>query len=211
MIKFENVRKEIGNKIIFEDLNFEVEKGEMLAIVGPSGSGKTTLLNMIGLIEPFDTGKYWLENQLMNSNKTAKNQKIIREKIAYLFQNFALIDTVTVEKNLLIALKYVKKSKQEKAKMIADVLRETGLAGYEKRKIYELSGGEQQRIAIARSFLKPSELILADEPTGSLDARNRDEIMILLAELRKSGKCVIIVTHDEKVAQKCSKILEIGK
>lgn len=196
MIELVNINKAFGEKKILDDFQLSIQSGEMIAITGTSGSGKSTLLNILGLIESFDTGTYKLfgeENIKINS---AKAQCVIRDKISYLFQNFALIENESVKENLDIALKYHKSSKQEKNQMIAEALEKVGLANYEKKKVFELSGGEQQRVSIARVLIKPSALILADEPTGSLDSKNRDEILNLLKEMNSQGKTIIIVTHD---------------
>lgn len=134
----------------------------------------------------------------------------LREKLSYLFQNFALVDEESVEENLNIALKYAKGSKSEKRNRIKEALSQMGLAGYEKQKIYELSGGEQQRVAIARVLLKPSKILLADEPIGSLDAGNRNTVMKLLRDINKNGKTVVVVTHDMEVAKQCDRIIEIN-
>ncbi|UUX34240.1 ABC transporter ATP-binding protein [Fundicoccus culcitae] len=209
MIELKNINKAFGSKAILVNVNLNIESGEMIALIGQSGSGKSTLLNIIGLIEPFDSGELifnGIKNIKVNSSKS---QAIIRDHISYLFQNYALVDNETVYYNLELALKYAKKSKNEKNSIISNILMKVGLADTENKKIYELSGGEQQRIAIARAFIKPSDLVLADEPTGSLDAENRDNVLKLIIELNKSGKTVIIVTHDNYVAQACSRIVDI--
>lgn len=209
MIELKNVRKSYGEHIIFENINLMIEEGEMIAITGESGSGKSTLLNIIGLIEDFDAGEYLLENKKNIKINSKESQRVIRDKISYLFQNFALIDNETVTENLKIALKYHSKNKSEKKRLIHEALLNVGLDGYEKKKIFELSGGEQQRAAIARALIKPSKVLLADEPTGSLDFKNRDEILNLLKEINRSGKTVVIVTHDPEVANSCSRIISI--
>lgn len=136
---------------------------------------------------------------------------MIREKISYLFQNFALVDNLTVEENLRMALRYVKKSKKEKEEDMKAALVQVGLAGYAKQKVFELSGGEKQRVSIARAIIKPSTVILADEPTGSLDPENRDEIMSILEYLNKEeGKTIVIVTHDLEIAKRCDRIVKLN-
>lgn len=135
---------------------------------------------------------------------------MIRENISYLFQNFALVDNFTIKENLLMALRYVKQTKKEKEESIDNALRMVGLENYQKLKVFEISGGEQQRVAIARCLLKPSKVILADEPTGSLDTKNRDEILAILNQLNASGKTIIIVTHDNKVAESCHHTIGLG-
>lgn len=209
MIELKNITKKFENKTVFANFNLQIDQNEMVAIIGPSGSGKSTLLNILGLIDKVDDGDYQFEQYTNIKPNSRLAQKIIREKISYLFQNFALIEEDTVLQNLLLALKYVKKSKKEKTEIITAALQKVGLSEYLNSKIYELSGGQQQRIAVARAIIKPSELVLADEPTGSLDSKNRDEIIKLLLELNDAGKTVIVVTHDSHVAEKCHRVLEL--
>ncbi|RMC51711.1 ABC transporter ATP-binding protein [Lactobacillus sp. ESL0263] len=209
MIELKNITKKFENKTVFASFNLQIDQNEMVAIIGPSGSGKSTLLNILGLIDKVDDGDYQFEQYTNIKPNSRLAQKIIREKISYLFQNFALIEEDTVLQNLLLALKYVKKSKKEKTEIITAALQKVGLSEYLNSKIYELSGGQQQRIAVARAIIKPSELVLADEPTGSLDSKNRDEIIKLLLELNDAGKTVIVVTHDSHVAEKCHRVLEL--
>lgn len=209
MIELRNITKKFENKTVFANFNLQIDQNEMVAIIGPSGSGKSTLLNILGLIDKVDDGDYQFEQYTNIKPNSRLAQKIIREKISYLFQNFALIEEDTVLQNLLLALKYVKQSKKEKTEIITAALQKVGLSEYLNSKIYELSGGQQQRIAVARAIIKPSELVLADEPTGSLDSKNRDEIIKLLLELNDAGKTVIVVTHDSHVAEKCHRVLEL--
>lgn len=209
MIELKNITKKFENETVFANFNLQINQNEMVAIIGPSGSGKSTLLNILGLIDKVDDGDYQFEQYTNIKPNSRLAQKIIREKISYLFQNFALIEEDTVLQNLLLALKYVKQSKKEKTEIITAALQKVGLSEYLNSKIYELSGGQQQRIAVARAIIKPSELVLADEPTGSLDSKNRDEIIKLLLELNAAGKTVIVVTHDSNVAEKCHRVLEL--
>ena len=209
MIKLENVTKTIGKKVILENLSLKINQGDLVAIVGKSGSGKSTLLNLLGLIDGDYSGHYEIFGQQNVSINSVKSQAIIREHISYLFQNFALIDNETVEYNLMLALKYVKLSKKDKVKKIEEILERVGLSSTLHQKVSELSGGEQQRIAVARAILKPSQLLLADEPTGSLDPENRDLVLNFLLDMNKEGKTVIIVTHDAYVAQQCHRVIEL--
>ena len=209
MIKLENVTKTIGKKVILENLSLKINQGDLVAIVGKSGSGKSTLLNLLGLIDGDYSGHYEIFGQQNVPVNSVKSQAIIREHISYLFQNFALIDNETVEYNLMLALKYVKLSKKDKVKKIEEILERVGLSSTLHQKVSELSGGEQQRIAVARAILKPSQLLLADEPTGSLDPENRDLVLNFLLDMNKEGKTVIIVTHDAYVAQQCHRVIEL--
>lgn len=209
VIQLKNYSKRFGDKVIFDNFDISIKKGESVAFTGASGCGKTTLLNALGLIDSIDHGEYFIDGNPTPKINTAKSNKLIREKISYLFQNFALVDNFTVEENLMLALRYVKVSTKEKRSNIALALEKVGLQGYEKKKVYTISGGEQQRVSIARLLLKPSSIILADEPTGSLDNTNRDEILSILHDTCKEGKTLIIVTHDPIVAQSCHRIVEL--
>jgi putative ABC transport system ATP-binding protein len=208
MIVLKKICKKYGRKVIYDNFSLTINDGEFVAIVGASGSGKSTLLNIIGLLEPVDKGRVSIDDQSDITPQSNKAISIIRYKFNYLFQNYALIDEETVEYNLKLALRFTKGNKKE---LIKNALKRVGLGGYEKAKIYQLSGGEQQRVALARVILKPSKYILADEPTGSLDPNNRDIVIRTLRKLnREDNKTVIIVTHDMYVADQCDRIIEIG-
>lgn len=206
MIELADVCKKYGDKVVLDNFSLKVEEGEFVAIVGKSGCGKSTLLNIIGLLERIDSGYVCIDNDSNARPQGKAALKIIRDKISYLFQNFALVDEETVKYNLKLALRYAKGDKNE---MISNALEEVGLSGYENKKIYQLSGGEQQRVALARVMIKPSKIVLADEPTGCLDAENRDLVMEILRKIQKQGKTVLIVTHDENVAKKCDRVIEL--
>ncbi len=211
IIKLCEITKNYGEQKVLENVSLEIEKGSMTAIVGESGSGKTTLLNIIGLLEKPDSGKLYIENEAVRERNLGQKTRFLRTKINYLFQNFALIDNETVDYNLDIGLKYVGGSKIEKEKLKRDILKGVGLDGFSKKKVFQLSGGEQQRVSIARALLKPCEIILADEPTGSLDEKNAHLVMGFLHRLKKVGKTVLIVTHNPSVAKECDHIIKIDK
>jgi putative ABC transport system ATP-binding protein len=205
-----NIAKSYGSTCLWQNVNMQINTSEMIAITGKSGSGKTTLLNMMGVLEKPDTGTITLFGD-QAPNPSSRQATILRRyKIAYLFQNYALMDQSTVESNLDVALAYSNKNKQEKKKLKQQALEQVNLSIPLYQKVYELSGGEQQRLAIARILLKPFELILADEPTGSLDPDSRDEVLELLCSLNDKGKTIIIVTHDPVVANKCNRIIDIN-
>lgn len=209
MIEIKNLNKKFDSKKIFENFNYKIKTGSLTAIIGVSGSGKSTLLNMIGLLDNDYEGEI-LYNQINVSKKTDRERlKFIRDNIKYLFQNYALIDDETVEYNLLLALEYEKYSRKEKLSRIAEALRLVNLEAYEDQYIYKLSGGEQQRVALARIILKKGDIILADEPTGNLDQFNSEIVMNILYKMKKEGKTVIIVTHDKKIAKMCDEIIEL--
>lgn len=198
-IEIVNVTKKYGSKEIFTDLNLTFEAGKSYALIGGSGSGKSTLLNIIGRLEKIDSGKVLVDKQ--DIWKT-KERTYFKNTIGYVFQNYSLIENKTVYDNL----KLLNKDK----KIISEILEKVGLStDYLKHKIYELSGGQAQRVAIARMLMKPRKIILADEPTGALDSEIGNEIInLLLSEAAKSNY-VIIATHDPAVYSKVDVIIDI--
>ncbi|WP_296115076.1 putative bacteriocin export ABC transporter [uncultured Anaerococcus sp.] len=205
MIKISNLTKSFDNHIVLDNINIEIKKGEMLAIVGKSGSGKSTLLNIIGMIEGDYEGDYQFKDYKNVKVNSKMSSKIIREEMSFIFQSFALIEDESVKKNLLLALQYVKLNKDEKENLMIAALKSVGLDGILDKKIASLSGGEQQRVALARAILKPSSLILADEPTGSLDEKNKIDVIDILKELNNKGKTILVVTHDDYTASRCDR------
>ena len=205
MITLNNISKKYNEKNIVRNFNLKINKGEFISIVGESGSGKTTLLNIIGLLEKQTSGDIVV---MGIKNPTSKElTKLQREFYGYVFQNYALIEEDSVQTNLKLALKYNKVI--DKQAEINRALKLVGLDGYNKKKVFELSGGEQQRLALARIMLKKCEIILADEPTGNLDNKNRDIVFNILKDLNKQGKTIVIVTHDNYIANKCDKIIKL--
>lgn len=209
MIKIEKLYKSFGEKVIFADFNYEIKDQSMVAIVGKSGCGKSTLLNILGLIDSDYNGTIFYNDKLISKNNQKQKTKYIRDNINYLFQNYALVDEESVEENLQLALEYEKMSKKEKREKINKVLQLVDLGNYNNKKIYTLSGGEQQRVALARIMLKKGNIVLADEPTGNLDKVNSEKIMGILKQLQKQGKTIIIVTHNENVAKQCDNIIHL--
>ncbi len=209
MIEIKKVSKTFGEKIVFTNLSYKINDGDMLGIVGKSGCGKSTLLNIIGLLDFDYTGEVLFDGKDVAMLKEKQVNQYIRNNINYLFQNYALIDNETVEYNLLLALEYEKIPQKKKREMISEVLESVGLSSYNNKKVYTLSGGEQQRVALARIMLKKGNIILADEPTGNLDEANARKVMKILKELNKQGKTIIMVTHNEQLAQECDEILRL--
>ena len=203
-VEMRHIHKTFDGFLASRDVSFGIEKGHLAALLGPSGSGKTTILRMIAGLDMPDSGDIVIDGRKANALPASKRG------IGFVFQNFALIDNQTVLYNLLMAMKYRSLKKNEKLVEIEKVLEFVGLGGYQNKKIYELSGGEQQRIAIARAILKPHDLILADEPTGSLDDVNKQIIFELFEKLNEQGKTIIIVTHDFELAKKCKRVLKIN-
>lgn len=197
IVSTESIEKQYENKILFKNLTLTVKEKDSVVIVGESGAGKTTLMNILSLIEPTDSGKVCWRNNPIDKINTSKTTQIIREDIGYLFQNYALIENETVEENIKIGLKY-RKNVNDKKKLIDEALKKVGLKNFHKRKVYTLSGGEQQRVALARIIVKPCSIIFADEPTGNLDEENSKKIMDILFELNQEDKAIVVVTHDSE-------------
>ncbi|MDY6867765.1 MAG: putative bacteriocin export ABC transporter [Chloroflexota bacterium] len=208
-IVLRNISKQFGDKVLFMGFSLEIEQGEFLSIMGASGAGKTTLLNIIGMLDVPDSGAVIIRGHENPKFSSRTSNLLRRYDISYLFQNYGLIDAETVEENIRIATRFKKFSKQEERAAIAASLEKLGLQGFESKKVYTLSGGEQQRVALAKILIKSPGIILADEPTGSLDADNRDYIMRMLQELNEEGKTIVVVSHDPKVTACAKKHLRI--
>ncbi len=202
MIVGKNITKKFGTLTIFEDLNFEIQDEEFICFSGESGAGKTTLLNIIGLLEPIDSGELLINGKSYKSSR--EKREYYQSEAGFLFQNFALMENKTVRQNLEIV-----KSDRSNDLSMEEALCRVGLKDKIDNKVYTLSGGEQQRIALARLILKQCNIILADEPTGSLDKKNARIVMNLLKDLNKEGKIVIIVTHDEEIKNQASRSIEL--
>ncbi|MFT8414151.1 ATP-binding cassette domain-containing protein [Oenococcus oeni] len=205
MIKVENVSKIIAGKTIFSNVNLLLQTSQSYALVGHSGSGKSTFLNCIGSLENF-SGEIRLDDQpLSKINK----RNYFRQTLGYLFQNYGLIDNQNVKENLDIGLAYRKIPAKEKSALKKQVLEDLNLKVDLHRRISTLSGGEQQRVALARLILKDPKVVLADEPTGSLDQDNGLVIITHLLKMAGKGATVIIATHDPAVAEKCDQRINI--
>ena len=211
-LQVDALNKSFGSNTVLHNISFEIESGESVALVGPSGCGKSTLLNIIGLLETLDSGTIELEGKAYPSINSKKATLMRRTEINYLFQSFALINDWKVSKNLLLALQYTKLSKQEQERLIRTALENYGIDEKFDAVVNELSGGEKQRVAIARAMIKPGNLILADEPTGSLDkAMATIVIDSLLDSVHANHKTLLMVTHDMGIAQRCDRIIELPK
>jgi putative ABC transport system ATP-binding protein len=210
IIDVKNLVKYYGSKKIFDHFNFSVNEGEFISICGKSGSGKSTLLNIVGLIEDFDEGDVEIFNKKAPKPNSSPATKFIRKNINYLFQNFALVPNLTVEKNLLMSLAYDKMSEKKKIEKIKFALEEVSMGDSLRQPVYTLSGGEQQRIAIARILLKQGDLLLIDEPTASLDPENSEKVFHLIRLLQtRHQKTILMVTHNEDLAKQTDRIIEI--
>lgn len=205
MIELKNIHKSFGDRVLFDNFNCVIENGEFVGIKGKSGSGKSTLLNIIGLLEECDSGKIIIDGEEIDYKDKKKIKQLLKSKIGYLFQNFALIDDFSIFKNLSIGLD--DKTKKERIAMIKNVLSDLDLQIGLDTEIFKLSGGEQQRIAIARVILQNKSIILADEPTASVDSVNRDIILNILKKLNHEGKTIVLVSHDDYVISQANRVI----
>lgn len=210
ILELKNVSKIYDNDtIVLDNINLSIKQGELIAIMGPSGSGKSTLLNILGLVDSKTKGDYYVKGK--DIKELIKNKPhILRNRLfGFVFQYFALLKQYTVLENVMLPLTYRKCSNKEMIKKSEFYLEKVGLLEHKDKKINKLSGGQQQRVAIARALVTETEIILADEPTGNLDQKTGQDIMNLFLEINKSGKTIIIVTHDYNIAKQCSRIIRI--
>ncbi len=206
-----NVTKKFGTRTIIKNISFSVEDGELVALIGPSGCGKSTLLNMIGTLEPIDKGDIRIYGKKLPGINSRKATLLRRNTINYLFQSFALISDMTVFQNLLLSMRFLNLKEKEKEARIHSVLKLVGLSHLESSMVNTLSGGEQQRVALARTILKPGKLILADEPTGALDVKAAELSFSLIKSLcKKYHKTVIMVTHSLDLAQRADRVIDLA-
>jgi len=215
LIKLKNIKKTYNiGKIKVEalkDVSLEIEKGDFIALMGPSGSGKTTLMNLIGLLDTPTSGNYLLEDIEVEQKSKKELARIRNSEIGFVFQMFNLLSRHSALENVMLPLSYNKKkiSYKNRKRKAEKALKEVGLSHRLKHKPNEISGGEQQRIAIARALINNPSIILADEPTGNLDTKRGLEIMEILESLNKSGKTIIMVTHEEEIAEYAQKVVKL--
>lgn len=215
MIKLINIEKsynagKLNEFHVLKGISAEIKDGELVAIVGKSGAGKSTLLHIIACIDNYDSGEYYIDDLLIKNMSEKKLANIRNEKIGIVMQDFSLVEDFTVLENVIIPLDFAKKKPKNTKEQALKALKQVNMEGYAKKKVKNLSGGEKQRVAIARAIINNPDLILADEPTGSLDSTNTEAIMDLFFSLNKQGKTIIIVTHDKELAEKCHRIIEIS-
>lgn len=202
MIELNNICKSFGEHIIFKNYSLTIDNGEFVVITGNSGCGKTTLMNIMSSLEPVDSGEIIVNG--IDITKRKNQLKFLRDNVGFLFQNYGLIDNKTVEENLKII-----GTKSRSDISMENALHAVGLADKMEQYIYTLSGGEQQRVALARLMYKKCSIIFADEPTGSLDKGNAVQVMEILKSLNNQGKTVIMVTHDSSLVSYGTKIIEL--
>jgi len=190
-------------------IDLQVNKGELIAVVGPSGSGKSTLMNIIGCLDVPTSGEYRLEGRSVTSLTHNQLADIRNKKVGFVFQAFNLLPYATAYENIEVPLLFARVGGRKRRQRVTDVLAQVGLADKADNKPTELSGGEMQRVAIARALANEPDIILADEPTGNLDTTSGGEIIELFYELWKSGKTIVVITHDVSIAGRAQRIIKL--
>ena len=215
MIEISNVTKTYNPKksnefTALKNISLVINDGEMAAIIGKSGAGKSTLLHILACIDSYQSGEYRLGGTLVKKLSEKKSARIRNEKIGLVMQDFALVEDFSALENVLLPLNFARKKKPNRREKAMNALKSVGMEEFAKKPVNKLSGGQKQRVAIARAIVNEPSLILADEPTGALDTKTSAEIMAVFKKLNESGKTVVIVTHDLKIAEQCSRIIEIS-
>ncbi len=213
MIKLKDLNKSYitgSNKLhVLKGINLEIEKGDLVSIMGSSGSGKSTLLNIIGLLDNYDTGEYYLDGQLMANLSETKAARLRNDSIGFVFQSFNLIAFKNAKENVAMPLYYKGISRKKRNRLAMEYLEKMGLSEWAEHLPNELSGGQKQRIAIARALISKPKVILADEPTGALDSTTSMEMMSLFREINDDGITVIIVTHEQDISLMTKRIIRL--
>lgn len=214
MIKLEQINKYYRQGDhrfhVLHDISLTIDEGELVSIIGESGSGKSTLINIIGFLDDDFEGRYFYQDQPIHDLSRKQFSRLRNQNVGFVFQNFKLINQLTVAENVALPLLYAGKRRREIQSRVAAVLKQVGLAGFEKQYPRNMSGGQQQRVSIARAISSRPHFLIADEPTGALDTKTSQEIMNLFVRLnRHAGTTIIMVTHDPRVAAQCDRTVQI--
>lgn len=213
IIQLQNIAKsyKIGTEVIhaLRSVSLEIHKNEYVALMGPSGSGKSTLMNVLGCLDSPSDGEYVLNAKSVAKMLDAELAEVRNKEIGFVFQSFNLLPRSTTLENVMLPLVYAGYSKEERIKRAKEVLEQVGLGSRMMHKPNELSGGQRQRVAIARALVNNPSIILADEPTGNLDSKTSVEIMALLEDIHKQGNTIVLVTHEEDIAQHAHRIVRL--
>jgi putative ABC transport system ATP-binding protein len=213
MIDIEGLNKSypIGNSSlhVLKGIDLKINEGELVAIMGSSGSGKSTLLNIIGMLDNYDSGSYKLDNVPIKDLDETKAAKYRNKFLGFVFQSFNLINYKTALENIALPLYYQGISRNERQKVAQEYLKKVGLADWAEHLPSELSGGQKQRIAIARALASQPKVLLADEPTGALDSTTSEEVMDLIKQINNEGKTILVVTHEQDIANMCKRIITL--
>lgn len=212
MIKLIDINKTYPGAVplhVLKGINLDIERGELVSIMGASGSGKSTLLNILGILDNYDTGEYWLDGQLIRNLSENKAAEMRNHKIGFVFQSFNLINFKDALENVALPLYYQGVSRKKRNALALEQLDRMGLKDWSHHLPSELSGGQKQRVAIARALIANPAVLLADEPTGALDSKTSVEVMGIFRQLNAEGVTTVIVTHDPGVAEQTNRIIRI--
>lgn len=213
LIKIRNITRDfpLGNEIVkvLKGIDLDIERGEYVALMGPSGSGKSTLMNLLGCLDTPTSGSYELNGKDVSNMTDDELAEIRNKEIGFVFQTFNLLPRTTALENVALPMIYAGASKSERTERAKQVLTDVGLADRMDHKPNQLSGGQRQRVAVGRALVNHPSIILADEPTGNLDSKTSEEIMKLFGDIHKAGNTVILVTHEEEIAENAHRIIRL--
>ena len=213
LIKITDIKRDfvLGDEIVYvlKGIDLEINKGEYVALMGPSGSGKSTLMNLLGCLDTPTSGEYILNGKRVSEMKDDELAEIRNKEIGFVFQTFNLLPRTTALDNVALPMVYAGYSKKERRERASDVLKQVNLSDRMDHQPNQLSGGQRQRVAIARALVNKPSIILADEPTGNLDSKTSVEIMNLFNEIHKNGNTVILVTHEEEIAEYAHRVIRL--
>lgn len=212
MINLSNINKTYHNGAplhVLKGIDLNIAKGEMVSIVGSSGSGKSTLLNILGILDNYDTGNYYLDGQLIKNLNETQAARLRNKMIGFIFQSFNLISFKNAMENVALPLYYMGMSRKKRNQMALSYLNDLGLKDWAHHLPNQLSGGQKQRVAIARALIANPRIILADEPTGALDSKTSEDVIKILRQVNNTGITMIIVTHEHSVAQATDRTIRL--
>ena len=213
VIKIRNITRDfpLGNEIVkvLKGIDLDIERGEYVALMGPSGSGKSTLMNLLGCLDTPTSGSYELNGNDVSNMTDDELAEIRNKEIGFVFQTFNLLPRTTALENVALPMIYAGASKSERTERAKQVLTDVGLADRMDHRPNQLSGGQRQRVAVGRALVNKPSIILADEPTGNLDSKTSEEIMNLFNDIHKAGNTVIVVTHEEDIAERAHRIIRL--